>query len=459
MRKRRVISKITEIIKQEWHPVLNKNLKPECLALSSKKKVWFVCKAKNHEWETSFCNRSRRGSGCPFCSNRRVCLDNCLATKYPEIAKKWHPTLNKISPSEVIAGSSKRFWFICDKGHEYEAHLYKRIKGKSRCPYCSSKKICPDNCLQSKFPEVAKEWHKKLNGNITPKDVFASSDSKYWFKCAKKGHEYKASLHNRSKGNGCSVCSKRNRLENSLAIKSPEVSKQWHKTLNGKLTPKDIGAFSRKKIWFICKFNHFWRTTPSLRMRGANCPYCDNKKPSIENCLQTKFPEVAKQWHPSKNGKLTPRNIVSGSNKKVWFCCENGHEWESRLYSRTSIGSGCPYCSSFKSEEKVRKIFQDILKVKFKKVRPVFLEGLELDGACEKLKIAFEYDGEFHYRPHWRAKDPVASLKKVKERDKIKTKLCKLHGWILIRIHFSQKHRLEAKIRFELSKRNLLPKN
>jgi hypothetical protein len=62
-----------------------------------------------------------------------------------------------------------------------------------------------------------------------------------------------------------------------------------------------------------------------------------------DNCLQTVNPELAKQWHPTKNGGLTPNDVTKGSNKKVWWYCENGHEWEASIANRTK-GNGCPNC-------------------------------------------------------------------------------------------------------------------
>lgn len=55
-------------------------------------------------------------------------------------------------------------------------------------------------------------------------------------------------------------------------------------------------------------------------------------------------PDLAKEWHPTRNSSLNPRTVTPGSGKKVWWLCTNGHEWEAPVYSR-SRGSGCPVCS------------------------------------------------------------------------------------------------------------------
>ena len=55
-------------------------------------------------------------------------------------------------------------------------------------------------------------------------------------------------------------------------------------------------------------------------------------------------PKLAREWHPTKNGNLTPKDITSFKNKKVWWKCTNGHEWQTFVYSRNQ-GSGCRYCN------------------------------------------------------------------------------------------------------------------
>lgn len=66
-----------------------------------------------------------------------------------------------------------------------------------------------------------------------------------------------------------------------------------------------------------------------------------------------------------------------------------------------------------------------------------------MDGYCEQLKLAFEYDGEQHFQN-------IAYFKtnhnKQKELDDLKNEMCKRSGVYLIRIHFSDKRRLYNKI-------------
>ena len=72
--------------------------------------------------------------------------------------------------------------------------------------------------------------------------------------------------------------------------------------------------------------------------------------------LQAANPKLASEWHPEKNGKLTPADVVAGSVKKVWWICPKGsdHVWLATIASRNS-GCGCPYCSGKKASKSNKK--------------------------------------------------------------------------------------------------------
>jgi hypothetical protein len=153
-----------------------------------------------------------------------------------------------------------------------------------------------------------------------------------------KGHEWETTVIDRNRGSGCPYCS-------CLATKNPELVKEWHPTKNGDLTPYDVTPGSQVKAWWICKEGHEWNAAISSRSYGAGCPYCSGNKVSQDNCLATKNPDLAKEWHPTKNGEKTPYNVTKSSNQKVWWQCPVcGHEWEAVVANR-SVGNGCPACA------------------------------------------------------------------------------------------------------------------
>ena len=209
---------INPSLAKEWHPLKNGVLTPRHVTPGSGKKVWWIC-SKGHEWKARIESRSA-GNGCPCCAGYRVCKDNCLHTVNRDLSKQWHPTKNKpLSPKHVFAKSSKKVWWVCGKGHEWQAAIRDRNKGTG-CPYCTGRKVCRDNCLQTVNPGLSKEWHPEKNGNLTPRDVTSKSGRNVWWIC-RKGHEWQNTVKNRNRGTGCPYCAGRISVE-FYASKSKE---------------------------------------------------------------------------------------------------------------------------------------------------------------------------------------------------------------------------------------------
>jgi very-short-patch-repair endonuclease len=267
-----------------------------------------------------------------------------LQEQNPSLAGEWHPGRNgRLTAQRVSSSSNKKVWWKCAEGHEWQATISSRSQGNG-CPYCAGKAVCEDNCLQFVNPLLAKEWHPAKNGNLTAEDVAAWSHKKVWWKCA-KGHEWQATIDSRSRGNGCPYCAGKAVCEdNCLQVVNPVLAKEWHPMKNGELTAKDVTPGSNKKVWWKCPKGHEWSATIASRSGGRGCPYCAGKAASEDNCLETLNPVLAKEWHPTRNGGLTARDITPGSNKKVWWICHKGHEWPAIVADR-SRGNGCPYCA------------------------------------------------------------------------------------------------------------------
>ena len=328
---------------EEWNNKKNKKLTPYDVTNFSNKKVWWKC-SNEHEWQAPINNRSA-GRGCPYCGNKKVCKDNCLATINSELSKEWDSIRNgDLTPNDVMPGSHKKVWWKCSEGHTWEAGIYDRNRGTG-CPYCANQKVCEDNCLSTVNPKLAQEWHPIKNGNLRPTDVTRASNKVVWWKC-KNGHEWKVSVNNRNKGAGCPYCANKKVCEdNCLATLHPNLIKEWHAIKNKKLTPYDIVANSEKKVWWKCGKGHEWQTSVYHRVSGKGCPYCANQKVCEDNCLSTINPQLAEEWHPTRNEGLTPNDVVSKSSKKVWWKCSKGHEWQAAISDRNS-GKGCPYCAN-----------------------------------------------------------------------------------------------------------------
>ena len=115
-----------------------------------------------------------------------------LLRNNPELAKEWHPTKNgSLEPADLTPGSNKKVWWVCVKGHEWQARVTDRNYRKTGCPYCSGYRVCIDNCLYTINPTLASQWHPTKNDPLTPKDVTPGFSKKVWWICS-EGQEWEA---------------------------------------------------------------------------------------------------------------------------------------------------------------------------------------------------------------------------------------------------------------------------
>jgi DNA-directed RNA polymerase subunit RPC12/RpoP len=278
-----------------------------------------------------------------------------LATCYPDVAKQWHPTKNgDLKPEDFKPKSNKKVWWLCPRGDEYAAVIGNRTILERGCPYCSGNiPIKGATDLATCCPDVAKQWHPTKNDDLRPKDFKSQSNKKAWWLCP-KGHEYESKIFNRTRGQGCPYCAGNLPIkgENDLTTCYPDVAKQWHPTKNGDLRPEDFKPKSNKKVWWLCPKKHVYAAIVNARTtRNDGCPYCSGRKAiEGETDLETLRPDIAKEWHPTKNGGVKLSTIMVGTGSKHWWLCPEGHEYESTVCDRTRNDRphGCPYCSGRK---------------------------------------------------------------------------------------------------------------
>jgi len=334
-------------IAAQWHPTRNGALSPRSVKKSSRVLVWWRCKF-GHEWETEIRSRTSKPSGCPVCSGKKVWAgENDLQTLRPDLAKQWHSTRNgELTPSMVTSSSHRVVWWTCSMGHDYEASVNKRQQGQG-CPACSGKKVLENfNDLQSLRPDLALEWDSTKNSELSPSSVTVQSGRRVWWR-DKNGHEWRATIASRASGAGCPVCSGRSVLqgENDLETLNPDLAKTWHSAKNAPLLPSQVTVASGQKVWWLGECGHEWQQQIAARGYGQGCPVCAGKivVPGF-NDLATAHPEIASQWHPSRNGNLNAQQVTFASSKKYWWLGSCGHEWFTAISSRTA-GRGCPKCS------------------------------------------------------------------------------------------------------------------
>jgi hypothetical protein len=448
-------------IAELWHPTKNGEKKPEMYTAGSNHKFWWKCpEGPDHEWKTTPNNmrRETKSGGCPSCAGRQLSVSNSLVINFPELAAQWHPTKNgNWKVDDVKIGTQKGAWWKCSEGpdHEWITNVDMRTKQGTGCPYCAGKNASVTNSIASLHPHLIEEWHPTKNGEKTPKDFPAGSAHKVWWKCDKgPDHEWRTIIQTRTvRESGCPFCSHlKLSVTNSLQALNPEIASQWHPVKNGNLTPEDVVVGTKKRVWWKCPEgpDHEWKGSIGERAGTTrNCPFCENLRVSKTNSLQTVNPSLAKEWHPTKNGDLTPNDLVSGSGKKVWWKCPEGpdHEWETTpSHRRGNWATGCPFC--FKKNQAlvfqyVKEIFPSE-KVLFDYKHPElkFLSGrkMELDIFIQSLSLGIEYQGEYHFEGFWGGRGVVNESQKIEQiqrRDQEKRDACKLVEIVLVEIPFT----------------------
>jgi len=311
-----------------------------------------------------------------------------------------------------------------------------------------------DWCVSTRKQNLLDDWDYQKNNPLTPSDVSKAANRKVWWKCCVCGHEWEAMVNHRYRGSGCRICGykrvsnyrKTPKAGESLFDKRPELSAEWHPTRNGDLYPEHVPFKSSHKAWWLGKCGHEWQAVVSSRSAGAGCPFCANIRvlPGF-NDLETKFPNVAKEWHPINNGALTPRNVVSKANKKVWWRCSVcGNEWPAIIAKRAN-GQGCPVCAQGIRTSFPEKAFAFYLREKGIKVienyRSNWLDSFELDIFLPDLRVAVEYDGHAWHQNT--------------EKDVRKSNLCTANGVQLIRVRENRCPRLnDSSLCFYIPNRN-----
>lgn len=278
-----------------------------------------------------------------------------------ELMREWDWEKNEeagLDPEKITVGMEKMVWWICQFGHSWQAIIYNRVRG-NKCPYCSNKKFLSGyNDLETLYPELAKEFNEEKN-NVKAKAVLAGGDIKYWWKC-KKGHNYDVSIKNRIYGIGCPYCTNQKALTgyNDLATLRPDLLQFWDYNKNS-LLPTDVLCGGEKKYWWICKNKHSYEQCIKSTIKGIGCPVCANKLiiPGV-NDLATFYPTLVDEWDYEKNGKLRPNSVSPHSNKKVFWKCKYGHQWQTNINSRIRDGKvhQCPYCCN----QKILKGYNDL---------------------------------------------------------------------------------------------------
>ena len=323
---RRYLLDVRPDLVAQLHPTRNPHLDILHLTPGSAKKVWWVGPC-GHEWDAAI-NTRTNGSNCPYCANARVLAGfNDLASQRPDHLKQWHPTRNTLDPSTLAPQTGKRAWWVCPGGHEWEAIIRNRYNGNG-CPICKEprgEEFAAAKRARRALGRPVK--HRKKIAGTLPQGLIPGL--------------------------------------NDMETLRPDLALEFHPTKNAPIAPSTVSAGTGARLWWRCEEGHEWNQTGNARTSlGLGCPVCEattaiasGKKRAGSgralhvgiNDLASRRPDIAAEWHPTKNGVRTPADVTSSTGVKAWWLDEFGHEWDAVVAIRTGGGVGCPICSGHRT--------------------------------------------------------------------------------------------------------------
>lgn len=315
----------------------------ETVTARSNKKIWWRCSECNNSWQATVASQHYvKTQGCPYCSGRLVIKGKTdLQTLYPHIAKEWNYEKNgDLTPSDVSPNSGIKVWWMCSEGHEWKALVSNRTSRKSGCPRCNIENAS-SFCEQAVFYYIKKAFPDAINSDkhlnveldvyIPSINVAVEYDGQYWHKSKRRN------LFDEKKTKLCLDAGIR-----LIRIREPNL-------------PKIDGCISIIRSDTNTNESLDKAIGELLRLLGVNTIVVDTELESgfildqyatkkHEHSLAVCVPDIASEWHPKKNGNMTPDRITKYSSRKVWWLGKCGHEWQEAPKSRVNRQSGCPVC-------------------------------------------------------------------------------------------------------------------
>ena len=341
-----------EIVK-EWHPTLNKEFKATKVTYGSEKKAWWLC-PKGHSYKATINNRTLRQSGCQQCSNQSSEPEIRILTEFKYLFD------NVVSRYKENGIEIDVYLPDLNLGIEYDGkhwHKEKEEQDLEKNKRLATQNIhlirvreTPLKVLSDEDVIVAKDSPLKktdLNKIVKKVSAFVNADINQRI----DSYIVQTSFVNTELFNTYRSYFPSPFPEHSLLKTHPELSNEWDNEKNYPLRPENFSYGAGNKIWWLCQSGHSFQATINHRTgkKPTGCPQCSGRVASNENNLLKLFPLVAKEWHPEKNGELTPEKVTSKSGKKVWWICPKDHSYEASVHSRAGSNSGCPYCAGQKS--------------------------------------------------------------------------------------------------------------
>lgn len=254
---------------------------------------------------------------------KRYCTENGAFSLLAEYASD-----NPIPAEKIGFKSTLDCKWICAHGHEEYESPFNRV----RRGYC---KTCGKDCNGSfgqKYPELVPYWSEQ--NQKTAYEVSPRYSGMVLWNCS-YGHTWERTIDKQlAAASPCPHCKDEN---NALFKVKPSLLDEWDYERNDVL-PETVSYMSNVQYHWICSQGHPFTASPAERIRrNKGCTVCKS--------LARKRPDIALEWHPSKNA-FTPEEVTPSSHKEVWFICRScGEEYISEVVDRVRRkGPHCPHC-------------------------------------------------------------------------------------------------------------------
>lgn len=331
-------------IAKTWNYERNTMYSPSDLKPYSEVKVWWKCE-RGHEWESTVHNRVAN-KGCPICSRG-------LKTSLPEQAFFFYLSKLFRADNRVIVAGWEIDIFLPDYniGIEYDGWRYHSSQS------AKDREKKKNTALEQAGIYLIRVKENKEEDIVNDNTVYYIIESNYGHLCFAIESVLSIISKTIEKPLYIDINFKRDRFDilntfyayekaHSLAKEHPEIAKEWNYAKNNGLGPDMVSSGSGEKVWWRCPQGHEYMATVYNRVGlGSGCPVCSGKKILIGfNDLASVNPLLASEWNYDKNKPRLPSDFTPNSGKKVWWICNNHHEYQATIASRNS-GTGCPYCS------------------------------------------------------------------------------------------------------------------
>lgn len=310
----------------------------------SLKEVHWKCNY-GHKYIKSISNKIK-GRECPICLNKTVLkgyndLETwCKSNNKVDILQDWDYENNSIKPDELVCGSHAMVNFKCHVcGHKWSTVLYSRTKQNTDCPNCKRR-------AKTSFPEQAIYFYiKKYFGDSISGDRKAldGKELDIYIPSKKLGIEYDGDPWHKDRK--IDIIKEKLCKEKNIQLIRIRESKSDHSNCENIYVYKyqnwnelnDIIGKILKKINV---------TNPVVNIEKDEYNIKEQFYSILkDNSLAELYPDIAKEWHPTKNGNITPEQISSETHDSYyWICSECGREYKAMVKNRVRVGSGCKKC-------------------------------------------------------------------------------------------------------------------